>query len=64
MAAAAVTEVASRVLRRPGDPPLDRMTVALLADECTIDDSKARRELGYASQVSRAAAGLVSVSQT
>ena len=53
MAAAGAAELAWRLLRRPGDPPLDRMTVALVADECTVDDSKARRELGYRSRVSR-----------
>ena len=29
-------------------PPLTRMAFALMAHEVTIDDSKARRELGYA----------------
>jgi hypothetical protein len=29
------------------------MTVALLSDECTLRDDKARRELGYAPPVSR-----------
>ncbi len=52
--AAAVAEPAWRLLRLPGDPPLDRMTVALLADECTVDDAKARRELGYRGTTSRA----------
>jgi hypothetical protein len=51
MAAAGAIELAWRLLRRPGDPPLDRMTVALLADECTINDAKARRELGYRPQM-------------
>jgi nucleoside-diphosphate-sugar epimerase len=53
MAAAGAAELAWRLLRRPGDPPLDRMTVALVADECTVDDSRARRELGYRSRVTR-----------
>jgi nucleoside-diphosphate-sugar epimerase len=51
MAAGAVVEGVWRALRRPGEPPLDRMKVALLADECTVDDSKARAELGYAPAV-------------
>jgi nucleoside-diphosphate-sugar epimerase len=55
MAAAGAAELAWRVLRRPGAPPLTRMTVALLADECTVDDARARRELGYASRVTREA---------
>jgi hypothetical protein len=29
-------------------PPLTRMAFALMAHEVTVDDSKARRELGYA----------------
>jgi nucleoside-diphosphate-sugar epimerase len=53
IAAAAVAEVGWRMMRRPGQPPLDRMTVALLSDECTLRDDKARRELGYAPPVSR-----------
>ncbi len=55
MAVAGATELAWRVLRRPGQPPLDRMTVALLSDECTVRDDKARRELGYAPPVTREA---------
>jgi nucleoside-diphosphate-sugar epimerase len=47
MAGAAMTEFAWWALRRSGQPPLDRMTVALLSDECTVRDGKARRELGY-----------------
>jgi len=47
MATAAVTEFAWWALRRRGQPPLDRMTVALLSDECTVRDGKARRDLGY-----------------
>jgi nucleoside-diphosphate-sugar epimerase len=47
MAAASLAEAAWWALRRPGQPPLDRMTVALLSDECTVRDAKARRELGY-----------------
>lgn len=51
MATAAVTELAWWALRRPGQPPLDRMTVALLSDECTVRDDKARRDLGYTPEV-------------
>jgi nucleoside-diphosphate-sugar epimerase len=47
MATAAAAEFAWWALRRRGQPPLDRMTVALLSDECTVRDAKARRELGY-----------------
>jgi hypothetical protein len=47
MATAAAAELAWWALRRRGQPPLDRMTVALLSDECTLRDGKARRELDY-----------------
>jgi nucleoside-diphosphate-sugar epimerase len=46
-AGAAATEFVWSALRRRGQPPLDRMTVALLGDECTVRDDKARRDLGY-----------------
>jgi nucleoside-diphosphate-sugar epimerase len=44
---AAVAEGAWGALRRPSPPPLTRLAVWLSALECTIDISKARRELGY-----------------
>jgi hypothetical protein len=53
MAAATALEMAWRLLRRPGAPPLDRMTVALLSDECTLSDAKARQQLGYRAPISR-----------
>ena len=34
------------------NPPISRMVVKMLGEEVTIDDSKARRELGYTGQVS------------
>lgn len=34
-------------------PPITRVTVNLIGQEVTVDDSKARRELGYTSHVSR-----------
>ncbi len=52
-ALAAVGEPAWRHLPLPGHPPLARFTQWILTQECTIDDSKARRELGYAPIVSR-----------
>ena len=46
--AAAVTgERLWRVLRRPGNPPLTRFAVWVSSQECTIDISRAERELGY-----------------
>jgi nucleoside-diphosphate-sugar epimerase len=50
---AAVSEPAWRWLPLPGRPPLARFTYWILTQECTIDDSKARRELGYAPIVTR-----------
>jgi nucleoside-diphosphate-sugar epimerase len=45
---AAASEVAWRLLRRGGEPPLTRFAVWISSQECTIDISKARSELGYA----------------
>lgn len=61
MVGAAATEFAWWALRRRGQPPLDRMTVALLSDECTVRDAKARRELGYDPPMT-VAAGLAEIS--
>jgi nucleoside-diphosphate-sugar epimerase len=36
----------------PGDPPLTRMAIALGAQEVTVSDAKARRELGYVGRIS------------
>jgi nucleoside-diphosphate-sugar epimerase len=44
---AEVGERAWRLLRRPGAPPLDHMSLWATALECTINISKARTELGY-----------------
>lgn len=48
----ALLESAWRVLPLPGDAPLSRFSVWASGLECTIDDSKARSELGYAPVVS------------
>jgi nucleoside-diphosphate-sugar epimerase len=45
--AAAMAEGVWKALRRPGTPPLTRLAVWLSAQECTIDISRARSELGY-----------------
>ena len=42
-----------RIFRLRGAPPLTRALVHTLADEITINDAKARRELGYVGAVSR-----------
>ncbi len=49
---AAVAESSWRVLPLPGEPPVTRFAVWASGLECTIDDSKARRELGYEPVVS------------
>jgi nucleoside-diphosphate-sugar epimerase len=46
-AAARVSEALWRRLRRPGSPPLTRFAVWVSSQECTIDISRAERELGY-----------------
>jgi len=53
-AAAALAEGAWRLLRRPGTPPVTRLAYWLSAQECTIDISRARRELGFEPVRSRA----------
>jgi nucleoside-diphosphate-sugar epimerase len=52
-AAAIVSERAWRLLRRPGSPPLTRLAVWVSSKECTLDTTRARRELGYQPVVSR-----------
>jgi nucleoside-diphosphate-sugar epimerase len=45
--AAAAAERIWRLLKRPGSPPLTRFAVWVSSQECTIDISRAERELGY-----------------
>jgi nucleoside-diphosphate-sugar epimerase len=52
-ALAAGAEGLWRTLRLGGEPPLTRLAVWLSSQECTIDISKARRELGYEPVISR-----------
>lgn len=47
----AAGEGAARLLRRSSPPPLTRTALWLASRECTLDDSKARRELGYQPRV-------------
>ena len=46
-AVAATSETAWKLLRRKDRPPLSRFTVWVSALECTLDDSRARSEMGY-----------------
>ena len=47
-AGALVSEKLWRLLRRSGQPPVTRFAVWVSSQECTIDISRAQRELGYA----------------
>jgi nucleoside-diphosphate-sugar epimerase len=46
-AAARVSEALWRRLKRPGSPPLTRFAFWVSSQECTIDISRAERDLGY-----------------
>jgi nucleoside-diphosphate-sugar epimerase len=46
-AVAASSETIWRLLRLGGEPPVTRLALWLSSQECTIDTSKARSELGY-----------------
>jgi nucleoside-diphosphate-sugar epimerase len=46
-AIAVAGEAAWRVLPLPGQPPITRLAFWLASQECTIDISRARRDLGY-----------------
>ena len=52
-AAAASAERIWRLLKRPGSPPFTRFAVWVSSQECTIDISRAERELGYRPVISR-----------
>jgi nucleoside-diphosphate-sugar epimerase len=52
-AAARAAEAVWRRLKRPGNPPLTRFAVWVSSQECTIDISRAERELGYRPVTSR-----------
>jgi nucleoside-diphosphate-sugar epimerase len=49
------SEAVWRVLPLRGEPPLTRFQYWIASQECTLDDSKARRELGYEPVVAREA---------
>ena len=53
--AAAASERIWRLLKRPGPPPLTSFAVWVSSQECTIDISRAERELGYRPVISREA---------
>ena len=49
---AAIGEAAWRILPLKGEPPLTRTALNLFFREVTVNDAKARRELGYRPVVS------------
>ena len=49
----AAGEAAWRALPLPGAPPLTRFAVWVASLECTLDDSRARADLGYAPVMTR-----------
>jgi nucleoside-diphosphate-sugar epimerase len=60
-AAARAAEAAWRFLPLGGHPPLTRFAVWVASLECTLDDSRARADLGYAPVITRAE-GLLALS--
>lgn len=55
LAVAAAAEAGAAYLGVPRRPPITRAAIKLIGQEVTVDDRKARRELGYQALVSRAA---------
>lgn len=53
LAAARSLEFLWRTLRLKGQPPVDLLSVWVSGQECTIDDSAAREELGYRPVITR-----------
>lgn len=51
--AAAAMEAVWRTFKLEGRPPITRTVVALFGQEITVNDAKARRELGYQGKVTR-----------
>jgi len=60
---ASLMELAWRLFRRSGSPPIVRALVRLQGREFVVSDRRARMELGYAPQVSRAA-GLAALTES
>jgi len=52
---ATVAETAWRVLPLGGEPPLHRSVLRLIGEEVTVNDAKARRELGYVGRMTHQA---------
>ena len=58
-----VLEALWRMTGRAGEPPLTRTSVELIGAQVTVNDAKARRELGYAPVITRAQ-GLAELSES
>ncbi|HSP76970.1 MAG TPA: NAD-dependent epimerase/dehydratase family protein [Myxococcaceae bacterium] len=54
-ALAAVAEAAWHLLSLKGEPPVHRSVLRLMGEEVTVQDAKARRELGYVGRMTREA---------
>lgn len=52
---AIVSDFAWKLLRLKGQPPLPHATFHLIGEEVTVNDARARRELGYVGETTRAA---------
>jgi nucleoside-diphosphate-sugar epimerase len=52
--AAILSERLWRLLRRPGSPPLTRFAVWVASQQCTLDTSRARAQMGYEPRTTRA----------
>jgi nucleoside-diphosphate-sugar epimerase len=49
---ASLAEMAWKIFKLKGDPPITRTALKLMGEEVTVNDAKARRELGYKGLVS------------
>jgi nucleoside-diphosphate-sugar epimerase len=54
MPLATIVETIWNTLKLKSDPPINRTVVQIFGAECTLDDSKARHELGYVGHISHA----------
>ena len=49
-----IMDSAWSLMRREGDPPISRSMMRMIGREFSINDSAARRQLGYVGRISRA----------
>ncbi|HZU69516.1 MAG TPA: NAD-dependent epimerase/dehydratase family protein [Ktedonobacteraceae bacterium] len=48
-----LSDLENKAFCLPGSPPLTRLAIQLMGEEVTVNDAKARRELGYEGHISR-----------